>query len=114
MKRFGIFAYVLLATALLGGCATLPGVVTYQTLPAGGGEKYALFCQKSSSGICHVRIEAPNGDASLAAIEAGATQTLEHAELGAKFCVSSIEPGWLMCKMQSMYFGPAGSLVIRL
>jgi|GEM_PF-2675106 len=105
---------MLAAAILLGGCATLPGSVKFQTLPAGDGDKYALFCQMSSSGSCHVRIETAKGDVSFAAIEAGATQTLEHAELGAKFCVSSSEPGWLTCKMQKIYFAPGGTLSWRL
>ena len=102
-----------IALAVLGGCAT-SGAVKYQIAPSTGGDKYDLACVQSSSGSCRVRIESAQAGASYADVAAGTTQTLEHAETGASFCVSDTTPGWLMCKMQQMHFAPAGALVTAL
>lgn len=103
---------MLAALALLGGCATVPrATLAYHIEPLAGSGRYELACVQSSSGSCHVRIESAQDGDSYTAIAAGTTQTLEHAAMGASYCVSDTVPGWLMCRVQHMRFGPAGTVV---
>jgi len=111
----------LLATAgLLSGCMSIspavtviPGSVSFNIAQAGAGDKYQLACLASHSGSCHIRIETAADGVHYATVAAGTAAILEHAEVGAKFCISDSEPGSLLCKMQHFYFGPGGSFVLR-
>ena len=101
---------MLAAVSLLSGCASmLPGSVSYRIEPAG--DQYALACLHSSSGNCHVRIDATDRSTRYATVAAGTTQVLRHAELGASICVSDSAPGGLICKLQNAVLGPAGAVV---
>ncbi|MFP5390742.1 MAG: hypothetical protein ACLGI6_04235 [Gammaproteobacteria bacterium] len=112
MKPFQIALSVLSLGAILGGCATgIPGVVKYRIAPAGDVHQYALACVESSSGNCYIHIDGPEGKVSVETVPTGTTRTLEHAVVGASFCVSSSESGRPTCTANRATFGPAGSVV---
>lgn len=105
------------AAALLAGCATwsvskTPGSVSFNIGPAAETGQYQLACLESYSGSCHIRIETASHGVHYATVAAGAKQILEHAELGARFCISDSDPGSLMCKMQHTFFVAGGTFAI--
>ena len=118
MKLIGALPCLLAAPFLLAGCGTwsvssVPGSVSFNIGPAAEGDKYQLTCLESYSGSCHIRIETANDGIHYATAVAGTTQILEHAETGARFCISDSDPGSLICRLNRQYFAPKGSFIIR-
>lgn len=87
----------------LGGCASLPGTITYRVDPDADGKHALLICQQSSSETCHFKL----GDANSAgAIKYAVPQRTQlRIDLPSEtlsFCGSSTDAMWFLCPKQEL------------